>query len=125
MDITLDFDIYHWKLGERMAFEKATGMTCERAVTLFAKAGEDEEAALDVPASVQAGFVWIAARRQKPEMTFDQAADCFDGQDFIDAIPEVDEADVPLVNREARRTTKKSSGRSATRSTTPPPKSAS
>lgn len=125
MDITLDFDIYRWNLDERIEFEKHAGMTCERAIAMFAKAGDDEDAALDVPAAVQAAFVWIAARRKKPEMTFKEAAQAFSGQDFLDAIPEVDEADVPLANRAARRSTKKSSARSATTSTTPPEKSAS
>lgn len=127
MDIELDFDVYRWKLSERIAFEKVAGMTCERALSLFAAVGEgdavNEEAALDIPALVQAAFVWIVARRQKPGMTFDEAAEMFDGMAFLDAIPEEDEAPLAAPNRAARRSTKKSSAPSATTSITRPAKS--
>lgn len=122
MDITLDFDIYHWKLGERMLFEKVAGMTCERAVALFAKAADDDDAALDVPAVVQAAFVWIAVRRRKPGTTFEEVADSYDGADFMNAIPEPPE-EAPLANRAQRRSTGKSSARSASSSSTPRSKS--
>ena len=127
MDITLDFDIYRWKLAERIAFEKVAGMTCERALSLFAAVAEgdgvDEEKALDVPAAVHAAFVWIAARRIEPGLTFEQATERFDGMAFIDAIPEEEPAPLVTPNRAARRSTKKSAAPSATTSTTPPPKS--
>jgi hypothetical protein len=124
--ITIDLDIYRWPLIDRMDFEKVAGMTVERAVATLAAAADDDEAALDIPARIQAAFVWIAARRGDASLTFEQAAGMFDGQAFFDAIKADEEEEVPLaVNRAQRRSTANSSAPSATRSTTRPRKSAS
>lgn len=122
--IELDLDIGKWPLIDQMDFEKAVGMTTQRAARLMVAASEDEDKAADIPAAVLAGFVWVAARKQRPGLTFEEAAGAFSADDFMAAIPE---EPVPLEaspNRAQRRTTKASSGRSATTSSTPRSKSA-
>lgn len=123
--ITIDLDIYRWPFIDRMDFEKVAGMTVERAAKTLADAAGNEDVALDVPARVQAAFVWIAARKTEPGLTFDTAAARFDGEAFFDAIHEEDDAPpLATTNRAQRRSTGKSSARSATTSTTRPRKSA-
>jgi hypothetical protein len=125
VDLVIDLDIYKWPLRDRIDFERAAGMTVERAASTLASASEDEDlvgAALDVPAVVPAAFVWIAARRDEPGLTFDDAAGRFTGEDFFAAIKSEDEP-APLANRAQKRSTAKSAGPSATTSTTRPRKS--
>lgn len=130
--IELDLDIQKWPLLDKMDFEDKVGMTAERAGQLMARAAADDtdseevrakaaDAAADIPAKVLVGFVWIAARRQRGGLTFEDAAASFSTDDFLEAIPEP----VPLApeNRAQRRSTAKSKGRSATTSTTRPSKS--
>ena len=123
LHIELDLDIGRWPLLDQMDFEKATKMTVQRAARVMVAAAEDEEAAADIPASVLAGFIWIAARRQKPGLSFEEAAAAFTADDFTAALPEDEPAPLPTPNRAQRRTTNKSSARSATTSTTRPSKS--
>jgi len=73
---------------------------------------------------VLTGFVWIAARRKRTGLTFEEAAAAFTADDFMAGIPEEDESPLATPNREQRRTTERSSGRSATTSITPRKKSA-
>jgi hypothetical protein len=135
LKIELDLDIGKWPLIDQMDFEKAVKMTVQRAARVMSAAAADEsssvaeqeaaaEAAADIPAAVLVGFVWIAARRKRPGLTFEEAAAAFTADDFMDGIPEEDEAPLATPNREQRRTTGKSSGRSATTSITPRRKSA-
>ena len=135
LKVELDLDIGKWPLIDQMDFEKAVKMTVQRAAMLMAKAGVEDganeeekaaalEAGADIPAAVLAGFVWIAARRKRAGLTFEEAAAAFTADDFMAGIPEEDEAPLATPNREQRRTTGKSSGRSATTSITPRRKSA-
>ncbi len=125
MELVIDMDIYKWPLRDRIDFEKAAGMTVERAAMKLAAASGDADMtgpALDIPAVVPTAFIWIAARKQEPGLTFDEAAGRFTGEDFFAAIP-ADEEPAPLANREQRRSTRKSAAPSATTSTTRPRKS--
>jgi len=126
VELVIDLDIYRWPFNDRIDFEKAAGVTVERAVSMLAAGAEDDDKALDIPARVQAAFVWIAARKSEPGLSFDEAAGRFDGRAFFDAIPQGEDEPDPLPeNREQRRTSAKSAARSATTSTTRPRKSAS
>jgi hypothetical protein len=135
MDIKLDFDVNEWTLDERMDFEDAVKtMTVEQAVQLVSRAGarpdaDDAEKAaameamFSIPSRIRAAFVWIAARRESPDMTFADAAKSFTGQDFYDGIASDDEDADPL-EAVPEPTTAKSSARSASTSSTPRRKSA-
>ena len=137
MDLILDFDVNGWTLDERMDFEEVvTTMTVEQAVGLIGKAGVADDAtdeqrseAMDamfaIPSRVRAAFVWIAARRNDPGLSFADAAKTFTGQDFYDAIqPDGGEADTAPLPETPATTTAKSSVRSASTSSTPRRKSA-
>ncbi len=120
IDFELDFAIHKWSLAEQMAFERAVGMTVYKAYDLLPDEGQE----FDVPAAVVAGFTWIAARRKSPDITFDEVANQVSLEDFMEAFERLPEPNPPLANREQRRSTAKSSARSATTSTTRPRKSA-
>jgi len=121
LEYELDFAVHSWKLGEQMAFESKVGKTVYEALNMFPDEGQE----FAVPAAVVAGFAWVAARRADPDVTFDDVADTVTLEDFaahMESMPEPEPA--PLANRAQRRSTAKSSARSATTSTTRQPKSA-
>lgn len=119
-ELIIDLDVMRWKLAERIAFERVAHVTVERAATVLVAAADDEEKAIDIPPLIPAAFMWIAARRKNPGLSFEDAAEMFNAEDFFAAIGDAaeTEAEPPLANRAQRRTSAKSAARSATTSTT-------
>ena len=107
MDIKLDFDVDSWTMSEQMAFEDAAKVTCDQAQILLMKGSASKDSddgkmllAIDslfaVPARVRVAFLWIAARRDDPDLTFEQAVEQFKGEDFMNALKAAGEDDAPL-----------------------------
>lgn len=78
-----------WKVGEIIEFEKVTGLR-------FADIG-DENAANDLPFAAAAAFVWLAERRENPNLTYEDVLqyDVSDLDDKVGLVRKLSEASNP------------------------------
>ena len=80
--VTIDLGISRWKLREQMTYRDAVGVNPQYALLeIIERIGARDEdgqmlnEAYNVPPEYLVGLVWITQRRQRPDLTFDEAID--------------------------------------------------
>lgn len=80
--ITIDLGIASWKLREQMDYRDAVGVNPQFAMLeIMERVGAVDEdgqvtnEAYNIPPEYLVGLVWITLRRQRPDLTFDEAID--------------------------------------------------
>lgn len=127
---TLKFDIHveDWPMLEQMAYREKVKVTPQYAILKIGECLELADAErkadpdsippslLNIPPEYVIGLCWIPGRRDDRKLTYESIVETVHYEDLLDALvtavealPDVEDGEPPLANRETRRAAAKSS----------------